>query len=576
MLTLASWTRRRIDPTRFLSQIALFQQSQHCFSVSTRRLDELSTNISETAEMTETSPEPPLPQPYGPLTKWIRDLYALDILARIANILSWNTRTYTERISKMYSKKDEPLIQLFWGDFIRFAQSYKGFFEVSRQRERLRSRIPTDFKPTEENVLRALEAVIPESGSIKIECFARLFHQSNMTNLQDLCATSDTIAERFVLKKNLDNIVFIRRAADGAIFDGWNYLGGNKPVAFCLEAAAMLLPALPDFWVPYDACLAKVSDSALVKLRSFFRIADVLRGGIEQSFYGFSEKIFVRRTKALSQYRCLPKCEVAADFANYHVTPLRALKISFSLPANFAPLSDVCVFPSVLEWAQTTPYSLPEVVVMFPEAMRKTWDGKLRSTLRGEYPRLSPPSGKESETESEKQFDEKLHEDENLKKNLLALVEEPTNRVFVDARPFLDKQHTVIRKRASKEQMLQNHSTFSDEAILREVAENVDDMDMPVRVLIEKIIENLHESKRASFRRTLLIKHGMKLHKLIEKNPQFGLVAFEERVEGSNQYTYHISKKTAHSPEGNRYLDPDNIHAEILFQLRAYVANFRR
>ena len=521
----------------------------------------------------DTRPAPtlaPLPTPFGPLTQWIRDLYALDILSRVAAVLSNPTLSnYTDKVSVISTKRDDQTIAALWGDFGRLIQEYGEYYQLSRQREFIRARVPENFVLTEAVLARALHALIPRNGSIKVEHFARIVFQAKPDALTAVFRASKAISETFVLQKNLQDVEFIRRGADSVIFDGWGSLGGNKAVAFCLEAAAMLLPAIPDFWVPYEACLAHVADPELIKTRNFFRSADVLDGGIEQGIFNRTLTTFVRRTPRLAGLPGIPPCALDAAFARFHVPPRRALKIAFCIPAAPTPLDKVHMFPSVLAWAQTTPFTLFDVVTMFPDAMLILPGRMLQSTLRERYPIMGPEPGTEGDAAAEELFDARLAENPEIEKELLGYVSQANSRSFWDARKHHDKSCSKIRRRAQVEQELQTAETMPDEAIMREATERVGEMGMSVDALIEAIAAALPEARRAAFTRTIELKHGRKLHVLIEKHPQFDLVATEERVAGTNGYAYVISRRAAGTPVGNRFLDPAELHAELRFQMKA-------
>ena len=512
-----------------------------------------------------------LPEPYGTLTNRIRKLYAIDLLSHIIKVMTKRSHhDYTCDVYRLMSGKDKKLVELLWGSLLQFYQCYDMFFQLSKSKEFVRAKISPDFKLDEASVLSALDDLIPEKGSIKEEYFAALLHQSAPNVVHDVILSSDEISAKYVAAKNKDGVYYIRRVSDAAFFDSWCPLAGNKPVAYCLEAAAFLLPALPDFWIPYEECLACTQDPELVNHRNFFRIADILDNGIEKAEFKFRGVLFARRNQSLKKYTDAPSCVVADNFRGYEITPLRAVQIAFCLPS--APVDPLVaqgrMFPSVIEWAANTPYSLPEIVMMYPEVMAKTESG-LVSLVRSTYPELAPADGEESQPAAEEKFMHALNQNTAAKHELLQLVGEPSSDMFVDARSFYDKTFYKVKERLAKEKAIQDHARFSDKAILEEAVQYVTDVGLPVNDLVRKITAGLSGEKRKNFICTICLVHQSKMDRLVEKYPEYNLVAYEERIEGSAKYAYYIAKKTDHITEGNPFLEPERLQEEIAYHFRA-------
>ena len=505
-----------------------------------------------------------LPSVCGYFTHRIRKLYAIDILRQIISLLRANQyRESGAPIANIRLQKESiEAIQKFWGSLYAFLQCYPIFFNLSQSKTLVRLNSRQRISVTPEGVHDLLRHILPRRGGVTLDDVSLFAQQANPQVVYENFLLSQSCAENFNVKHNQHRKIYFFWKVDELMTHLGFGPGSNKPMAYALEAAAALLPTVPNYWVPLNDCLENVSreGAALFNKVGHTRVMYALRGGIQYAYSENADDLYIRRHPNFLQEGQEPCVHTYGPFA---LTIDRMLKIAFSLPTEPFPLAEAFqhVFPSVQDWLRKeSAFSLSTIARMYPAVICVTADGTVFSKIRREFP-LFVPDGSSGCALSEKAFDALMMDPvnrvvfENLKKRL----ETPSPLVFsvCCGHPALAIYHQKLIYPSSEGIVL-----LEDKKMLGIVEKCLqEDEKVSVEDMQKRIMAHLDEQTFKEFKQTLSVRYNAQLSKLIVQFYDGDIRC--EQMWGSTKYGFHIYRGNTRKKEGSEFNAPEVLLREI-------------
>ena len=482
---------------------------------------------------------------------------------------------YTRKLDRVDIRKEySAIIQTFYGTLQNFVRSHPKLFRLSRDQTRVQMKVTRGVQLTPALLLKVLDTIIPQYGSMKLDTLAVFASDVKSTIAYQAFLAADEIGEKYVAKTNKDKKTFIYRLSDAFIPDSGFTLGDNKATAMVLEGAAYMMPYVPTYWVSYrDICDRLTGEAKRVaRNRGIARMALLMGDDLMHARYTNTQDDFCKRP-AVPLWEDVPAC--VADYDGYNLSPERILKLAFCIPSEFTPIGEVYgkLFPSIARWGQEScAYPLVDVVRMFPEAMEiRKPDCYVRSLLRSEHADLAPEPGNEGLPETERAFEERLNAPSNQsrKQKLLESIGAPSDTVFrVVERVNTGKDgYKFINWKGEKFYLRKDTPTWTDQELLNYLLARLPDE--TTQVTLSELMDDLHllpYEEYMKFRNALHLRHESSLVKFFKRSSRE--IEYEEIFEGANMVDHRFFRTRKAPPIGdntinvaqvNEYLDPKKL-----------------
>ena len=512
-----------------------------------------------------------LPNPHGSMTPVIRRLYMLDLLQWIADLaVSNRNRGYSREIAMIRTPKQlTQIMKTYFTNLDILLEHSSQYFELNKDKTYYRLRQPQNFMLGVDSLLQMLDGLIPVFGAVRLETVAAL---SNDSSVQEIFSylSDEKVKDKYLTVRNTQGISFVYRKEDSDVSMRGLTVGDNKAVAIILHAASVLLPTVPDYFVPYDECVKNLStqDLDVVQVTSLHRIVGILGSDLESGYFNNRQQTFIRR-KLKCERSDLPPCYF--EYEPYNVTRIKAIKFALCLPSEPIHIREVPshFFPKLASWGrEKSAYTPWDIIQMFPTVMQALPNGMVKSIVRAKFPMLAPDVTLPYSESAEDCFDQKLSSPdlENVRNELMSLTS------VQDGFYLLDNQLRVHKKKdGTKSLVSREGQSYTDEQALSLMLQYVGDLEeVPLEEVTYKVKENLSEEEQQMFRQAIYLRHSGSLVKLIRKNPSFGLHLTEHRKPNSSSYHFRLRRGNGcdQADKENPFMNENNLLDEIAMQIR--------